>query len=94
MARVSGAPIVRRENLPSQEQRSVEAAGGRMDRIPVLGRLERSARFRIADRRHRARVADATESAQQLSDEIFHEIETDDDFYRRFTEPGRVHGGS
>jgi hypothetical protein len=88
------APIVRRENLPSQEQRSKEASGGRLDRVPVLGRLERSARFRIADRRHRARLADATESAQELSDQIFHEIETDDRFYRRFTEPGRVHGGS
>ncbi len=88
------APLARREHLPSREQMRTEAASGTLDRVPVLGRLERSARYRLAGRRHRARVAEATDAAQQLSDEIFHEIETDDEFYRRFTEPGSGSGSA
>ncbi len=78
-------PQVRREQLPSREQARAESADLKLGGVPLLGRLERSARFRLADRRHRKRVADATDSAQQLSDEVFEWIETDDEFYRRFT---------
>ncbi len=78
-------PQVRREHLPSRERVRAESTVATMGRVPVLGRLERSARYRLADRRHRKRAADAVDHAQQLSDEVFAAIQTDDDFYRRFT---------
>jgi hypothetical protein len=78
-------PQLRHSALPSRAQVRDEATVGTLERVPVLGRVERSARFRLAQRRHRRRLADAAESAQQLSDEVFASIETDDDFYRRFT---------
>ncbi len=78
-------PQLRHAALPSRAQVRDEATVGTLERVPVLGRVERSARFRLAQRRHRRRLADAAASAQQLSDEVFASIETDDDFYRRFT---------
>lgn len=81
------APQVRREHLPSRERVRAESAPGALGRIPGIGRIERSARYRLADRRHQQRLADARDRAQELSDEVFHAIETNDEFYRRFTEP-------
>jgi hypothetical protein len=78
-------PKVRQEELPSRERARAESSDVRFERVPVVGRLERSARYRLARLRHEKRVADATDSAQQLSGEVFEWIETDDDFFRRFT---------
>jgi hypothetical protein len=81
-------PLARYESLASRERVRAESAPSALDRVPMIGRLERSARYRLADRRHRTRVAEAADAAQELSDEVFREIETDDEFYRRFTEAG------
>lgn len=80
-------PMVRREHLPSRERVRAESAALRWSRVPLLGRVERSARYRLADRRHRTRLRQATGAAQRLSDEIFSALGTDDEFYRRFTDP-------
>jgi hypothetical protein len=61
--------------------------------IPVLGRLERSLRYRVADRRHREDLARTADAGQQLSDEVFGWIVADDEFYRRFQGAG-VEGGA
>ena len=82
-------PQVRREDLPSREQARAESAAATLGAVPLLGRIERSARYRLADRRHRRRIADAADNAQRRSAEVFAAIETDDEFYRRFTDPVR-----
>jgi hypothetical protein len=55
--------------------------------VPVLSRLERSARYRWAHRRHLRDLARHSDAGQRLSDEVFGWILEDDDFYRRFQEP-------
>lgn len=78
------APQVRREHLPSRARVRAESGVGSLDRVPVLRRIERSARYRLADRRHRKRLREAADAARQLSDEVFASIQADDEFYRRF----------
>ncbi len=52
--------------------------------VPILGRAERSLRYRAADRA-RARVADEyARKSQKLSDEVFGWIESEPDFFERF----------
>ena len=55
--------------------------------VPVLGRAERSARYRIAQRRHRHDLAQHADDGQRLSDEVFGWILEDDEFFRRFQQP-------
>jgi hypothetical protein len=79
------APLARRDELPGRE--TVRAASGAAVTpgwVPVLGRAERSARYRVARRRHRRDVERSVEAGRRLSDEVFGWIETDDEFYRRF----------
>lgn len=52
--------------------------------VPVLGRAERSARFRFADYRHRRHVTGLAEQSRDLADGVFRRIETDDEFFRMF----------
>ena len=52
--------------------------------VPGLGRLERSARFRFADFRHRRQVTELASKARNIAEDIYREIETDDEFFRRF----------
>ena len=52
--------------------------------VPVMGRLERSARYRIADRRHRRQISALAGKARDTADDIYREIETDDEFFLRF----------
>ena len=61
--------------------------------VPVAGRLERSLRYRLADRRHREDLARHADEGQRLSDEVFGWILADDEFYRRFQGAG-VEGGT
>lgn len=52
--------------------------------VPVIGRAERSIRYRLADRQHRQQVSTLAMKARDLAEDIFREIETDDEFFRRF----------
>lgn len=80
-------PLARSIDLPSRETVRADAVARTSSRIPLVGRLERSARYRLATRRHRRRIAESADAAQRLSDEVFRAIERDDEFYRRFTDP-------
>ncbi len=55
--------------------------------IPLLGRLERSLRYRVARRRADREIDAYADRSQALSDEVFAWIETEPDFYRRFIDP-------
>ena len=55
--------------------------------VPGLGRLERSARYRLADYRHRQHVSSLAETSRDVADDVFRQIETNDEFYRQFQEP-------
>ncbi len=52
--------------------------------VPVIGRAERSIRYRLADRQHRQQVSTLATQARDLAEDVFREIETDDEFFRRF----------
>ena len=55
--------------------------------MPLLGRAERSLRYRIA-RRQAARALESTTAEHaQISEEVFSWIREDPEFYRRFIEP-------
>ncbi len=78
-------PLARRTDLPGREAvRGSTATAVTPAWVPVLGRAERSARYRLAQRRHERDVARSVDEGQVLSDEVFGWIETDEDFYRRF----------
>jgi hypothetical protein len=82
-------PLARRVDL--QGRGAVRAAAARARTpawVPVLGRVERSLRYRLAERRHRQELARHADEGQRLSDEVFGWILDDDEFYRRFLEPG------
>jgi hypothetical protein len=61
--------------------------------VPVLGRLERSLRYRIAARRHQEDLTRHADAGRRLSDEVYGWIVDDDEFYRRFQGAG-VEGGA
>jgi hypothetical protein len=79
------APLARHHDLPGRgavreaREDALIPAG-----IPVLGRAERSLRYRIARRRHEHDVERQVAAGRELSGEVFEWIETDDEFYRRF----------
>jgi hypothetical protein len=52
--------------------------------VPILGRAERSLRYRVARRRSASRVRTTAEASRALSEEVFGWIRHDDEFYRRF----------
>jgi hypothetical protein len=56
--------------------------------VPVAGRLERSVRYRLAARRHHRDLVRHAAEGRRRSDEVFGWILADDQFYRRFQEPG------
>lgn len=79
------APLARRDELPGRETvRSATATAVTPAWVPMLGRAERSARYRSAQRRHRRAVERSVDEGRRLSDEVFGWIESDDEFYRRF----------
>jgi hypothetical protein len=81
-------PLARHVDL--QGRGTVRAAPARAltpEWVPVLGRAERSLRYRLADRRHRRDLARQADVGQRLSDEVFGWILEDDEFYRRFLDP-------
>jgi hypothetical protein len=81
-------PLARRVDLSGRQAvRAAPSGALTPDWVPVLGRLERSARYRWANRRHLRDLARHSDAGQRLSDEVFGWILEDDDFYRRFQEP-------
>ena len=52
--------------------------------VPLVGRAERSIRYRLADRQHRQQVSTLATRARDLAEDVYREIETDDEFFRRF----------
>ena len=54
--------------------------------VPLLGRAERSLRYRAAMRRYQRDVAAHAETDRALAEEVFESLRVDDDFVRRFTE--------
>lgn len=56
--------------------------------VPVVGRAERSVRYRVADYRHRRQVSTLASEARDVAEDVYRQIETDDEFYRQFLEPG------
>jgi hypothetical protein len=81
-------PLARRVDLRGREVvRSAPARARTPAWVPGLGRLERSARYRLAERRHRHDLARHADDGQRLSDEVFGWILEDDEFYRRFQDP-------
>ena len=57
--------------------------------VPLLGRVERSFRFRYARYLHQRRVAAYVAKSLALSDEVFADLVRDEYFYTRFTDPDR-----
>lgn len=49
--------------------------------VPVVGRVERSVRYRWADYQHRRNVANLTGQVRSSSDDVFRRIQTDDCFF-------------
>ncbi len=84
----SRPPVSMLANLPARQAVRDAVAGARIPAgVPVLGRLERSARYRLASRRGARAIADYAARSQALSDEVFGWIEADDEFYVRFMGP-------
>jgi len=54
--------------------------------VPVLGRLERSLRYRRGKERAEQRLVQIEHDTRALSEEIVQQILTDDEFYRQFTD--------
>jgi hypothetical protein len=83
----SRAPVSFNATLPAREaaRRATQAAVIPRS-VPLLGRVERSVRYRLAWRRARREIAAYADRSQDLSDEVFGWIEHDDEFYRRFLE--------
>lgn len=82
------APVTFRVTSPSHARVVAAAASTRAPAwLGPVARAERSLRYRLASRRER-RAHDAyLERARARSAEVFHDIETDPEFYRRFLAP-------
>lgn len=80
-------PIARRVDLLTREQRRNATAGAVIPAsVPLLGRAERSARYRIAGLRRRRELTRHARASRRISEEVFRRIEHDDEFYREFLE--------
>ncbi len=78
-------PKTRQMLMTSRQEVLWAASAARTpDWVPVLGRVERSARYRIADLRHRRQVSGLANQVRNTADDIYRAIQTDDEFYRRF----------
>lgn len=81
-------PVTFRVGRPSRDRvrasvsKAVIPAG-----VPVLGRVERSVRYRLAERRESKEMTEYLDETQQQSDEVFGWIRDDDDFFLRFMRP-------
>lgn len=81
----SRRPVSFQALLPGRKEMKDAARQARTPEfVPVLGRLERSLRYRRARRRHLRTIAEFADASEKLSDEVFSAILTDDEFYRRF----------
>jgi hypothetical protein len=79
------APVSYLQTQPGAEARRAAVAAARTPEwVPIVGRAERSMRYRLARRRVERAIDEHARDAQDLSDEVFGWIESDDDFYRRF----------
>ena len=74
----------RPEALNASNERAAVSAARTPASIPLLGRAERSIRYRLARRRGDRKVEEAAQESQTLSDEVFEWIQDDDEFFRRF----------
>jgi hypothetical protein len=82
-------PVTFRLGRPrAQAVRSARDAAIIPKSIPVLGKVERSIRYRIAQRREGRELSAEVDAGQQLSDEVFGWIEADENFYERFMQEG------
>jgi hypothetical protein len=78
-------PVSYLQTQPGAETRRAAVAAARTPAwIPVVGRAERSLRYRLARRRAERTIDEQARDAQDLSDEVFSWIESDDEFFRRF----------
>jgi hypothetical protein len=78
-------PVTYRVTLPSRDKvRAATASAIIPQRVPLLGRLERSVRYRRVRRKEDRRMAEYLDATQEQSDQVFEWIQHDDDFYRRF----------
>lgn len=66
-----------------EEARAATARAVVPGSVPVLGRLERSLRYRLAMRRYRSRVATAATADDRVAEEVFAALCVDHDFARR-----------
>jgi hypothetical protein len=65
-------PLARRVDLQGRQVvRSAPARARTPDWVPIVSRVERSARYRLARRRHRHDLAQHADDGQRLSDEVF-----------------------
>ncbi|MCU1429179.1 MAG: hypothetical protein JWL83_3179 [Actinomycetia bacterium] len=62
--------------------------------VPVLGRLERAMRYRIAAAKRERWLAHEGAAEEQLAHDIYEQLLVDDQFYRRFTEPRTTAAGA
>ncbi|MGZ6997101.1 MAG: hypothetical protein ACXVLZ_02635 [Acidimicrobiia bacterium] len=82
-------PKTRRMLATNRQDVLFAASGARTPAwVPVVGRVERSVRYRYADFRQRQQVSQLVLEARDQADDIYRAIETDDEFFRRFlTQP-------
>jgi hypothetical protein len=86
----AGSRPARSYRETTQARESVRAARDRAwipAPVPGLGPLERSLRYRRARRRAEQRLVEIEEGTRDLSERVFAQILTDDDFFRQFTDP-------
>jgi hypothetical protein len=78
-------PVSLLQTRPAAEYRRAAVSAAKIPAsIPLVGRAERSVRFRIARRRAERSVEASAQQSQTLSDEVFEWIQADDEFFRRF----------
>jgi hypothetical protein len=81
-------PVARRLERPEKQavRDSVDAARVPAS-VPVLGRLERSVRYRVARRAQQRTSTQRADADRRRADEVFAWIRNGDEFSRRFLEP-------
>jgi len=78
-------PVSFLQTRPAAELRRAAVGAARIPAsIPLLGRVERSVRYRLARRRAARNIETSAREGQDLSDEVFEWIQHDDEFFRRF----------
>ncbi|MFM7271129.1 MAG: hypothetical protein ACKO2C_05795 [Actinomycetes bacterium] len=88
-------PVARVTTTDARERARTAARGTVIPAgVPILGRAERSVRYRAAMRRYEREVAAGAAADRALADEVFEQLRVDDDFALRFTGPRRQPWGS